>query len=274
MTLDARLRQATQYLVVGERTVFLGRRIPRILPRPRRASSRPSSRLGAGVSVVVCVGHPVYSWQYAMSCRTSSIVILALAASACRSSGQAGTSIIQPGAPGQANKVISREAATDLSKVQATPADVTFMQGMIGHHAQALDMTALIAERTSRDEMKRLGQRISVSQADEINMMRSWLTKRGQALPAEHAHHLPGGMMPGMLSNAQMAELAAAKGEEFDRLFLKYMIQHHEGALSMVDDLFKMPGAGQDGDINAFAADVDSDQRMEIDRMRAMLGSR
>ncbi len=210
-----------------------------------------------------------------MSSRIAALVLLALAATACRSaSGSAGTTIIQPGAPGQANKVISREAATDLSKVQATPADVTFMQGMIGHHAQALDMTALIAERTSRDEMKRLGQRISVSQADEINMMRSWLTKRGQELPSEHAHHMPGGMMPGMLSDAQMAELAAAKGEAFDRLFLKYMIQHHEGALSMVDDLFKMPGAGQDGDINAFAADVDSDQRMEIDRMRAMLGSR
>ncbi len=210
-----------------------------------------------------------------MPYRCASVIFLALVASACRSaSGPAGTSIIQPGAPGQPNKVISREAATDLSKVQATPADVKFMQGMIGHHAQALDMTALIAERTSRDEMKRLGQRIAVSQADEIDMMKTWLTKRGQEVPSEHAHHMPGGMMPGMLSDAQMAELAAAKGEEFDRLFLKYMIQHHEGALSMVDDLFKAPGAGQEGDINAFAADVDADQRMEIDRMRAMLGSR
>ena len=198
-----------------------------------------------------------------------------LALAGCRSAtGSAGTSIIQPGAPGEANRVISREAATDLSKVQHTPADVKFMQGMIGHHTQALDMTALIAARTSREEMKRLGQRISVSQADEINMMRTWLTRRGQELPSEHAHHMPGGMMPGMLSDEQMAELTAAKGEDFDRLFLKYMIQHHEGALSMVDDLFKTPGAGQEGDINAFAADVDSDQRMEINRMRAMLGSR
>ena len=204
-----------------------------------------------------------------------SLLVLGLAAcAACRSGGSSGTAIIQPGAPGEANRVISREAATDLSKVQHTPADVKFMQGMIGHHAQALDMTALIAERTARDEMKRLGQRIAVSQADEISMMRSWLTRRGQELPAEHAHHLPGGMMPGMLSDAQMAELTAAKGDEFDRLFLRYMIQHHEGALSMVDDLFKTPGAGQEGDINAFAADVDSDQRMEIDRMRAMLGGR
>ena len=210
-----------------------------------------------------------------MPSRLSLLVLGVAALAGCRSAGgSSGTAIIQPGAPGQANRVISREAATDLSQVQHTPADVKFMQGMIGHHTQALDMTALIEARTSRDELKWLGQRISVSQADEISMMRSWLTRRGQELPSEHAHHMPGGMMPGMLSDAQMAELTAAKGEDFDRLFLKYMIQHHEGALSMVDDLFKTPGAGQEGDINAFASDVDSDQRMEIDRMRAMLGSR
>ena len=203
------------------------------------------------------------------------LVLAAAALAGCRSAGPSGaTSIIQPGAPGEGNRVISRAAATDLSQVQHTPADVQFMQGMIGHHAQALEMTALIEARTSRDEMRRMGQRISVSQADEINMMRTWLTKRGQELPSEHAHHMPGGMMPGMLSDAQMADLTAAKGEAFDRLFLTYMIQHHEGALSMVDVLFKTPSAGQEGDINAFAADVDSDQRMEIDRMRAMLGSR
>ena len=210
-----------------------------------------------------------------MRFRIATLILWAIVASACRSgSGAAGTAIIQPGAPGEANRVISAEAATDLSKVQHTPADVKFMQGMIGHHAQALEMTALIGERSSRDEMKRLGQRIAVSQADEIDMMRTWLRARGQEVPSEHAHHTHEGMMPGMLTPDQMAELTAAKGEDFDRLFLKYMIQHHEGALSMVDDLFKTPGAGQEGDINAFAADVDADQRMEIDRMRAMLGSR
>ena len=170
--------------------------------------------------------------------------------------------------------MLTPEAASDLSKVQATPADVKFMQGMIGHHAQAIEMTDLIPSRTSREAMKLLGQRIAVSQADEMNMMRTWLKARGQEVPAEHAHHMPGGMMPGMLTPEQMAELTAATGEAFDKLFLRYMIQHHEGALSMVDELFKTPGAGQEGDINAFAADVDSDQRMEIDRMRALLGSR
>jgi len=210
-----------------------------------------------------------------MSPRFGAVVLALLASAACRSAaGSAGTPIIQPGAPGQANTVISAEAASDLSKVQATPADVKFMQGMIGHHAQALEMTALIAERTSREEMKLLGQRISVSQADEIEMMRAWLRARHQEVPSEHAHHTHEGMMPGMLTPEQMAELAAATGEAFDKLFLRFMIQHHEGALTMVDELFKTPGAGQEGDINAFAADVDSDQRMEIDRMRALLGGR
>jgi uncharacterized protein (DUF305 family) len=209
-----------------------------------------------------------------MSFRLAVALVAVLVSAACRSAGgAAGTQIIQPGAPGEANRVLTAAAATDLSKVQATPADVKFMQGMIGHHAQAIEMTDLIATRTSREQMKLLGQRIAVSQADEMNMMRSWLKARGQEVPAEHAHHMPGGMMPGMLSPEQMAELTAATGEAFDKLFLRYMIQHHEGALSMVDDLFKTPGAGQEGDINAFAADVDSDQRMEIDRMRAMLGS-
>lgn len=203
------------------------------------------------------------------------LLMIALAGTACRSTGGAGgTAIIQPGAPGEPNRVITAEAASDLSQVQHTPADVTFMQGMIGHHAQALEMTALIPSRTAREEMKLLGERISVSQEDEINMMRTWLRARGQEVPSEHAHHTHEGMMPGMLTPEQMAELAAATGAEFDRLFLQGMIQHHYGALTMVDELFKTPGAGQEGDINAFAADVDSDQRMEIDRMRSMLGSR
>ncbi len=206
---------------------------------------------------------------------TRAVVLVALAVaagSACRSAVDTSATIIQPGAPGQANRAISREAATDLSKVQATPADVKFMQGMIGHHAQAIEMTALIADRTEREDMKMLGQRISVSQADEMEMMRTWLRARGQEVPSEHAHHTHEGFMPGMLTAEQMAELAAAKGPAFDELFLKGMIQHHAGALTMVEELFKTPGAGQEGDINAFAADVDSDQRMEIDRMRAMLG--
>jgi uncharacterized protein (DUF305 family) len=193
---------------------------------------------------------------------------------ACKTAGggtSGGTQILQPGAPGQATRSITTEQATDLSKVGATAADIKFMQGMIGHHAQAVEMVALIKDRTANPDMNRLGLRIQVSQDDEMNMMRKWLSERGAAIPGPHAHHEPGGFMPGMLTSEEMAALAAAKGVEFDRLFLQGMIKHHGGAIQMVEELFKTPGAGQEGGIFAFASDVDADQRMEIDRMGAML---
>ena len=145
------------------------------------------------------------------------------------------------------------------------------MQGMIGHHAQAVEMVALINDRSQSQDMKRLGLRIQVSQDDEMNMMRKWLEERGEQIPGPHSHHEPGGFMPGMLTAEEMAQLAAAKGVDFDRLFLLGMIKHHGGAITMVEELFKTPGAGQEGDIFAFASDVDADQRMEIDRMGMML---
>jgi uncharacterized protein (DUF305 family) len=149
------------------------------------------------------------------------------------------------------------------------------MQGMIAHHAQALEMTALVATRTTRDEMRMLAQRIEVSQADEIGMMQRWLQDRGQTLPDPHAHHAHGAtLMPGMLTPEEMARLAEVKGAAFDRLFLELMIKHHQGALIMVKELFSTAGAGQESEMYAFASDVDADQRMEIGRMRAMLGSR
>lgn len=133
-------------------------------------------------------------------------------------------------------------------------------------------MTALLVERSARDDMKMLAKRIDVSQADEIKMMQQWLASRGQDVPDEHAHHAHGAtLMPGMLTPEEMAQLAAANGVEFDRLFLEFMIKHHDGALVMVQELFATPGAGQDSEIFSFASDVDADQRMEIDRMGAML---
>ena len=189
--------------------------------------------------------------------------------------------IVQPGAPGQATRVISAEKATDLSRVQYSAADVRFMQGMIGHHAQALEMAALVPERTHRDDMRLLAKRIDLSQADEIRMMQHWLEARGQQVPGPHAHHAAGAtgaavaavaaMMPGMLSTEEMARLAAARGDAFDRLFLELMIKHHEGALTMVKELYATAGAGQESEIYAFTSDVDADQRMEIDRMRGMI---
>jgi uncharacterized protein (DUF305 family) len=146
------------------------------------------------------------------------------------------------------------------------------MQGMIGHHAQALEMVELLQTRTESSDMKMLALRIKVSQQDEIKAMQEWLRDRGQTAPDEHAHHAHGFTpMPGMLTAGDMARLRAAKGREFDRLFLEYMIKHHEGALVMVDQLYKTGGAGQEAAINAFASDVVADQQMEIDRMIGML---
>jgi uncharacterized protein (DUF305 family) len=209
-------------------------------------------------------------------------LLLAAVAGACRTASVApatpvsGTEpappIVQPGAPGQPTRVITADKAADLSQVQSTAADVRFMQGMIGHHGQAIEMTALLASRTVREDMRKLAQRIEVSQADEINMMQRWLEARGQDVPGPHAMHMHGAtLMPGMLTAEEMARLASAKGDEFDRLFLEGMIKHHAGALTMVQDLLSTPGAGQESEIFAFASDVEADQRMEIDRMGAML---
>jgi uncharacterized protein (DUF305 family) len=205
--------------------------------------------------------------------RSPTVVLLVVALAGCRSAaGTAGTSIVQPGAPGQANRTISPAAAADLSKVQATPADVSFMQGMIGHHAQAIEMAALLPSRTSRSDMRMLGLRIDLSQADEIKMMRRWLELRHEEIPSDHAHHEQGArLMPGMLTPEEMGLLTTKSGVDFDRLFLELMIKHHAGALTMVGELFATPGAGQEAEVYAFAADVEADQLMEIERMGALL---
>ena len=191
---------------------------------------------------------------------------------ACGTAHLVTPAIIQPGAPGEASRPITAEAAVVSAATTATVADVSFMQGMIGHHAQALEMTTLLPSRTSRDDMRLLARRIELSQADEIGWMQRWLQVHGLAVPDAHAHHVPGAvLMPGMLTEEDMSRLAAAAGAEFDRLFLEFMIKHHEGALTMVDGLFMTEGAGQDTEIYAFASDVDADQRIEIDRMVGLL---
>jgi uncharacterized protein (DUF305 family) len=197
-------------------------------------------------------------------------------AAGCRTSAVAQRPpIVQPGAPGESSRVIAAESAVDLSHVQHTAADVRFMQGMIGHHAQALEMTALLPSRSGSEDMRKLALRIEVSQADEIKMMQDWLKRRSQLLPDPHAHHASGApLMPGMLTGEEMTRLAGATGAGFDRLFLEFMIKHHDGALIMVTELFSTAGAGQEAEIFAFASDVDADQRMEIDRMRGMLSVR
>jgi uncharacterized protein (DUF305 family) len=199
-------------------------------------------------------------------------LLAAILVSSCRSTGQQPPLLVQPGAPGEATRVITSAEAVAASQYQPTAADVGFMQGMIVHHAQALEMTALLPLRTSREDMRLLARRIELSQADEITLMQRWLKGHGETLPDLHAHHAHGGaLMPGMLTQEEVGRLEATNGAEFDRLFLEFMIRHHDGALVMVNELFATEGAGQEPSIFAFAADVDADQRIEIDRMSAML---
>lgn len=183
--------------------------------------------------------------------------------------------IVQPGAPGQPTRNLPSTTRAKLPPISRK--DVEFMQGMIMHHAQAVEMTAMIESRTENKEIRLLGARISQSQSDEINFMKRWLEVRGEkvspSMPgmSSHQHHK---LMPGMLSPKQMEALSKAKGAEFDKLFLKGMIQHHEGALVMVKELFESPGAGQDAELFNFATDVDSGQRAEIKIMQTLLGEK
>jgi len=185
--------------------------------------------------------------------------------------------VVQPGAPGQPTKTLPANTKAALPPV--SPADVAFMQGMIMHHQQAVEMTAWIPSHTENKELQTLGARISRSQSEEIHFMRIWLAERGQtvSMPMDHdmagmdmphAHTM---MMPGMLTPEQMEALNKARGAEFDRLFLSGMIQHHEGALTMVKELFEHAGAGQDAEIFDFTSDVDNGQRAEIKIMQGML---
>jgi uncharacterized protein (DUF305 family) len=184
--------------------------------------------------------------------------------------------VVQPGAPGKPSKTLPPTTKGELPPRSA--ADVEFMQGMIMHHAQAVEMTGLIASHTENREVRALGGRISSSQTDEIKFMRRWLAARGEAATMEEAKmgdmKMAGdamALMPGMLTAKQMEALRTAKGAEFDRLFLTGMIQHHEGALTMVKELFDTAGAGQDAEIFDFATDADNTQRAEIKIMQGML---
>jgi len=192
--------------------------------------------------------------------------------------------VVQPGAPGQPSKTLPPSTKAKLPPLSL--ADVQFMQGMIMHHAQAIEMTAMMPSHTENKELQSLGARISRSQDDEILFMKRWLAARGEPLSmpdnmpgmshSDSSHHAIDAtpLMPGMLTKDQMAALRKATGAEFDRLFLTGMIQHHNGALTMVKDLFGSAGAGQDAEIFGFATDVDNGQRAEIKIMQSMLDSR
>lgn len=184
----------------------------------------------------------------------------------------AGPRLIRPGAPGEESRILTGDQIDRSPILPHTEADIRFMKGMIPHHAQALDMAALVEERTGNREIHLLARRIAISQRDEIALMGRWLHQRGEEVPGPHAHHMMGEhLMPGMLTPEEMDRLARASGDEFDRLFLELMIKHHQGAITMVETLFASPGGGQETDIYTFAAHVDADQQIEIQRMRQML---
>lgn len=213
--------------------------------------------------------------------------------------------IVNPGAPGAASRQITAAEAVDLSRTTYTAEDVRFMQHMIVHHGQAVEMVELLQTRASSPAVRAIGRRIALSQEAEIDLMQNWLLSRGLPLEAAdlHAGHGPaapastshdahagqdahaghGGhgaapvdpdtvpIMPGMLSPAQMRALAAAEGPEFDRLFLEGMIQHHQGALDMVDELLSYSDSGNDPMLSDFASSVVADQSAEILRMQSLL---
>jgi uncharacterized protein (DUF305 family) len=184
--------------------------------------------------------------------------------------------VVQPGAPGNPSRTLPPSTRATLPP--RSQADVEFMQGMIMHHSQAIQMTALILSHTENKYLRSLGARISSSQSDEIKFMRRWLAARGEpvsiadpGMSGMDMSRQPMALMPGMLTPEQMEALRKAKGAEFDDLFLTGMIQHHNGALTMVKDLFDTAGAGQDAALFTFATDADNTQRAEIRIMQAML---
>lgn len=191
--------------------------------------------------------------------------------------------IVQPGAPGESGKILS--PGTAAAPLRAPPeSDIAFMQGMIMHHSQAVEMTELLRTHSHNRHLQAFGKRIGISQTDEIQYMRQWLEDRaipvstGNGMGAMEHMHMSSmqpmssmHMMPGMLTPQQMQALAKATGPSFDRLFLTGMIQHHKGALVMVQELFNTAGAGQDNVLFDFATDVDNTQLAEINIMQGML---
>jgi uncharacterized protein (DUF305 family) len=210
----------------------------------------------------------------ASSLRASGVLISALLLSTSDLAFAQSVPIVQPGAPGQASKTLTAEEATKLAQVSYTASDVAFMQHMIVHHQQALDMAMLVKERTNTEELVTIAGRIEASQADEIAFMKNWLAERGEPAAdpkmkghGEHLHH----MMKGMASPEQMKALGKAKGVEFDRQFLTLMIAHHEGAVDMVEKLFDEEGTAADPVLYRFVSDIENEQNGEIERMDKVL---
>jgi len=204
-------------------------------------------------------------------CAFGSVLLLALSSVSMAQD----VPIVQPGAPGEAARDLSAEEAIEIADTSYSPDDAQFMKDMIPHHNQAVQMSELVADRTNRPELVDLAGRIDVSQVDEIEFMQEWLSSRGEAVPDPTAHdamHISH-KMAGMASPEDMARLAKVEGTEFDRLFLSLMITHHEGAVTMVEELLDQPGSAYDPVLFEFVTDVDNDQTSEVERMNALLVS-
>ena len=251
-------------------------------PDSRRAHFRCKDQPGSVRAVVM----------RALLAATVSAVFFPLAVRA-QQSDTAPPAVVQPGAPGAPSKRLP--PSTNATLPPRSAADVEFMQGMIMHHAQAVEMTAMISSHTQNKDLRSLGARISSSQSDEIKFMKRWLAARGESVskampgmdmtgmdmphgtnsnntaPHDAMPHEAMALMPGMLTPQQMEALRKAQGADFDHLFLVGMIQHHNGALTMVKDLFNTAGAGQDAELFDFATDADNTQRAEIRIMENML---
>jgi uncharacterized protein (DUF305 family) len=216
----------------------------------------------------------------AVGCVWFAASVICVSLAVCAAAQQSSTApVIQPGAPGTPSRTLP--ASTTGVVPQDSQADIEFMQGMIMHHAQAVEMTALIPSHTQNPEIRRLGARISLSQSDEMKFMKRWLAVRNQpesmampGMPDMDMNGKPMHAMPGMLTPEQMKMLRHASGARFDYLFLTGMIQHHNGALIMVNDLFNHAGAGQNAELFDFATDVDNTQRAEIQIMQNLLKER
>ncbi len=219
------------------------------------------------------------------------VLTMVSAGQACAQGARSGAvPIFQPGAPGQPSRVVTPAEARALSRSTFTEEDVRFMQHMLVHHAQAVEMVELLAAHGTDRTVGLLGRRISLSQEAEMGLMRGWLAERGQAETMADRHAGHGGMdhsmpmnhgaapdpddvapMAGMLTPRQMRTLAQARGTAFDRLFLTGMIQHHQGALDMVETLMTHPDAGGDSGLSEFVTSVVADQSAEILRMQSLL---
>lgn len=228
--------------------------------------------LKCACEIRVVLGVVACSWVLAVMSTLGSLFTLRV----CAQQAPATPVVVQPGAPGKPTRTLPPTMRAKLPPASA--ADMKFMQAMIMHHAQAVEMTALIESHTENKNLRSLGARISRSQSDEMKFMKRWLAVRGQPvsqampdMPHRDMAHESMALMPGMLTPKQMEALRKARGEAFDHLFLTGMIQHHDGALTMVKDLFDTAGAGQDAELFNFATDVDSGQRAEIRIMKSML---